>query len=121
MDEARSNGGTQAYKGHSQYMRGKKIKVNYIPEEKPEQSEATEQAATQEPVVPERQSCVIDGEVLEYDRSVSWEVFPGNIEVFVDTGAYFMAFKTFDKVLDADSQRQRVVKEIIDKIWDDFD
>ena len=52
---------------------------------------------------------------------MSWEVFPGNIEVFVDTGAYFMAFKTFDKVLDADSQRQRVVKEIIDKIWDDFD
>lgn len=101
MDEARTNGGTQAYKGHSTYMRGKKIKVNYIPEEKPEPEQAAN--TTAEPAIPERQSCVIDGEVLEYDRSVSWEVFPSNIEVFVDTSAYFMAYKTFERVLDGEA------------------
>lgn len=38
MSDARGNGGIQAYKGHSTYVRGRKIRID-IPQTQPEQPE----------------------------------------------------------------------------------
>ena len=83
MSRARS-GGIQAYEGHSQYVRGRKLRID-IPE--PEQAqpelELEESKETPKPERPE-QVIMVDGEALNYKTSIIWECFPSNIEVLID-------------------------------------
>lgn len=83
MSRARS-GGIQAYEGHSQYVRGRKLRID-IPE--PEQAqpelELEESKETPKPERPE-QVIMVDGEALNYKTSIIWECFPSNIEVLLD-------------------------------------
>lgn len=47
---------------------------------------------------------MIDGEALSYQNSITWECFPGNIEVFIDD-SLFIANKTFSHMLTAEYER----------------
>ena len=88
MSDARGRGGIQAYGGHSTYIRGKKIRID-VPQAEPEQPEL-ELADNTTPAAPERpkQVIVIDGEPLEYETSVTWEVFPSNVEILIDDSLF---------------------------------
>ena len=83
MSRARS-GGIQAYEGHSQYVRGRKLRID-IPEPEQVQPEL-ELEENEETAKPDRQEQVImvDGEALNYKTSIIWECFPSNIEVMID-------------------------------------
>lgn len=117
MSDARGAGGIQAYKGHSQYVRGKKIRIDVPQPEAQPELELNDDVTPAEPV---KQVCVIDGEPLQYERSIIWECFPSNIEILFDD-SYFQQEKTFARVLSGDVERERVVKEVVEKIWSDFD
>lgn len=107
LSDARGNGGIQAYKGHSQYVRGRKIRIDVpLPEiEQPElelkDEEEKETPATPEPTPLDKQVCIIDGEPLQYERSILWECFPGNIEILFHD-SYFQQTQTFSRVLSGD-------------------
>lgn len=116
MSDARRHG-IQAYKGHSKYVRGKKIKID-IPQPEPSQELdlTPEEPVRQEPAEgveggeeqpqaealntpspptpptptePNKQVVVIDGEALQFERSISWECMPQNLEVLLHD-SYFM-------------------------------
>jgi hypothetical protein len=55
-----------------------------------------------------------------YQSSVQWEVFPANVEVLIDD-SIFVANKTFSYKLTPAIERDRVFKQAIDKIWEQFD
>ena len=98
LADARQGGGIQAYKGHSRYMRARKIKVCFREKEdeaEPELSTETgEVAGDSKPT----QVIAIDGEDLTYYGSITWECFPGNVEVLVDIETYFLDSETFSKL-----------------------
>ena len=52
---------------------------------------------------------MIDGEALTYENSITWECFPGNLEVLVDD-SLFTANKTFSFRLTAEVEKQRIMK-----------
>ena len=102
MSDARRHG-IQAYKGHSKYVRGKKIKID-IPQPEPsqelelapEEPNRSEPAGEEEqtlntptvpetptPVEPNKQVVIIDGEALQFERSITWECMPQNLEVLL--------------------------------------
>lgn len=128
MSEART-GGTQAYAGHSQYVRGRKIRID-IPAPEPIQPElqlddgaaAATENGTATPQVPERpqQVIVIDGEALNYQTSIIWECFPANIEVLIDD-QIFKTNGTFSRQITKEDEKNRVYTEAVDKIWVQFD
>jgi len=130
MSEARSQGGIQAYGGHSQYVRGRKIRVD-VPATEPVPAEleldggetATDEngepAATKTPERPQ-QVIMIDGEALNYQNSVIWECFPANIEVLIDD-ALFKTNKTFPRSIAADDELNRLYTDAVDKVWFTFD
>ena len=121
INDARQGGGIQAYKGHSRYMRARKIKVNFRDkdqEAEPELSTETGQVAGESHA---KQVITVDGEDLQYESSVTWECFPGNVEVLVNTNAYFVDSGAFSKVIDEKTSDEMVINQIVDKIWDDFD
>lgn len=67
-----------------------------------------------------KQVIVIDGEPLQYSSSITYELLPGNIEVLFDDSQFFQR-GIFSKRLSAASEQDRVVREIVDKIWKEFD
>lgn len=127
LSDARAKGGIQAYKGHSQYVRGRKIRIEVpqVEEEatpNPELELNTEEGEGETPQKPEpvRQVCMVDGEAMDYQSSITWECFPGNIEVFIDD-SYFTANRTFERRMTPEYERERVIMQVVDKIWSDFD
>ena len=83
MSRARS-GGIQAYEGHSQYVRGRKLRIDIPEPEQPQpELELEESKETPKPERPE-QVIMVDGEALNYKTSIIWECFPSNIEVLID-------------------------------------
>ena len=96
MSAARDQDGIQAYKGHSQYMRGRKIRID-VPQPEIEQPELdlelkeneTEEGSTPAGSEMEKQMIIIDGEALDYKTSITWECFPGNIEIFLNQNFFY--------------------------------
>ena len=92
MSRARM-GGIQAYEGHSQYIRGRKVQID-VPEpaiEQPELELADENgAAAAEQQTSQRADRVImiDGEALNYRTTVIWECFPSNVEILIDDSIF---------------------------------
>lgn len=136
MSDARGRGGIQAYKGHSQYVRGRKIRID-IPKQDVTQEELEiadtpvengvagengEAAAAATPEAPAKRNQVvmIDGEALSYENSIVWECFPGNLEILV-SDSLFTANKTFSYRLTAEIERDRIYKQAVDSIWGQFD
>lgn len=120
MSEARSKGGIQAYKGHSTYMRGRKIKVLF--KDKSAEAEQELSLETGETTGAEvSQVVAVDGEELNYSGSISWECIPGNLEVIVNTKAYFIDSQTFKKGIDKESKEAAQIAAIVDKIWLTYD
>lgn len=136
MSQARGKGGIQAYQDHSTYKRARKIRID-IPqpnleqpelnlEQDPEPKQTPEgEGAAQEtptPAADERpkQVIVIDGEPLQYSSSISYELLPGNVEIIFDDSQFFQR-GVFTKRLSEASEQDRVVREVVDKIWKEFD
>lgn len=98
MSDARGQGGIQAYQGHSTYVRGRKIRIDVPQPEvaQPELELTPDDGAEGTPARAERpkQIIVIDGEALMYENSISWEIFPNNIEILLDD-SIFLTNKTF--------------------------
>ncbi len=46
---------------------------------------------------------------------------PGNIEVVVNTTAYFLDSKTFDRAQDESTEQAKVISKIVDRIWIEWD
>ena len=63
---------------------------------------------------------VIDGEPLAYERSITWECFPGNIEILVDD-SMFVSNRTFTRRITPEIEKDRVIRQAVDKIWVDYD
>ena len=112
FSDAGGGAGIQAYRGHSQYVRGKKIRIE-VPQQEPEQAQPEleftdgDEAATT-PSEPVKQVCMIDGEPLSYERSITWECFPGNLEILFDD-SYFTQNQTFSRKLTAEVERDRSI------------
>ena len=149
MSDARRQG-IQAYKGHSKYVRGRKIKVD-IPQAEPSQeleltpeeparemqgegegegegeapvegegAEAALNKPTPPAPEPDRQVVVIDGEALQFERSITWECMPQNLEVLVHD-SYFAETQSFARRLTPEVQRELLLKDAVEKIWGEFD
>lgn len=108
MADARSGGGVQAYKKHSTYMRGRKIKVHFKDneDEEPELSMETGEVKGRSGPV---QVVSVDGEDLSYYGQISWECLPTNVEVMVNTVAYFLDSKTFGRSMDNSTKEGRII------------
>jgi len=63
---------------------------------------------------------VVDGDALEYETSVTWEVFPSNVEILIDD-SLFLDNRTFSYRVTAETERDRALKNCIEKIWDKYD
>ncbi len=96
-------------------MRGRKIRIDM-----PQPDTNAELEISETPEAKPTQVIVIDGEALQYESSVQWECFPGNVEVLINDDM-FVANKTFSFKLTAAYERERVFKQAIDKIWLQFD
>ena len=149
FSDAGGRGGIQAYKGHSQYVRGRTIRIEVpektpsaeldlapeqdSPEAAPQEGEAGATATPAEaatatetatpaatPAAPAQQVVVIDGEPLHYEKAVQWDCMPGNIEVLIDD-CYFTAGGTFEHRITAEVEKDRIIAEIVNKIWVNFD
>ena len=121
MSDARGRGGIQAYGAHSTYIRGKKIRID-VPQAEPEQPELDLDTQNGTPAAPERtkQVIIIDGEPLEYETAVTWEVFPSNIEILIDD-SLFLDSQTFSYKVTAESEKKRALKNVVDKLWAKYD
>ena len=111
-------GGIQAYQGHSSYMRGKKIKVLF---REKVGVELTEEQKEEGGEGYGEQAIGVDGMDLTYRKSVTWEIFPSNIEVMLDTESYFLDNGAFPESVNADTMAKRTIAEIVDRIWADYD
>lgn len=124
MSDARGQGGIQAYQGHSTYVRGRKIRIDVPQPEvaQPELELTPDDAAegTAGGVERPKQIIVIDGEALMYESSITWEVFPNNIEILLDD-AIFLTNRTFSYRITAESEKERILRLAVDKIWEEFD
>ena len=127
-------------------MRGKKIKVD-IPQPEPSQEldltpdeparemqgegegeaagegegvEATLNKPTPPAPEPNTQVVVIDGEALQFERSITWECMPQNIEVLVHD-SLFAENQSFARRLTPEVQRELLLKDAVEKIWGEFD
>jgi len=89
-------------------MRGRKIRID-VPQSQPEQPEldleVTEGAAAENGDVEspsgadkQQQVIIVDGEPLNYEASITWECFPGNIEILIDD-SIFVQNETFSRKL----------------------
>ena len=58
---------------------------------------------------------------MTYYNSVTWECRPGEIEVLVNTTAYFIDSKTYRKSLDAATEEERRILKVVDQIWRQYD
>lgn len=121
MSDARANGGIQAYKGHSTYVRGRKIRIDVPqpPEETPDLDLELDSEEAKAPELP-KQVIVIDGEALSYQKSILWECFPGNIEVLIDD-TFFKDNEFFDRVLDETYEKERIYSQAVDALWEKYD
>lgn len=134
MNDART-GGIQAYKKHSIYMRGRKIKCTFIEPEveaQPMPADAEEQKEPKdpqeetkeppaEPEVPDK-TVGIDDADLPYKKSVTWQCFPQNIEIMLDTNWYFVENGAFPETYDRDEEEEKfLVDQIVDDIWEKYD
>ena len=72
------------------------------------------------PVEPNKTVVVIDGDVLEFERSITWECMPQNIEVFLHD-SYFAELETFSRRVTPEVQRELLLKDAVEKIWGEFD
>lgn len=84
MGEAKQGQGSQAYKGTSVYMRGRKIKVSF-----------KSRAGDKEGTVYGQQLAELEGEDMKYDKFIVFECIPQNYEMMVDTDYYFKEFNSF--------------------------
>lgn len=128
MSSAKQGGGIQAYQGHSKYVRGRKIRIDVPQQDVTQQdleitdnAEPTENGETPAAEQPRNQQVIlIDGEALSYEKSIIWECFPENIEVLIDD-SIFTHNKTFSYRMTAEIEKDRIYKDAIEKIWDQFD
>ena len=120
LDDARSKGGVQAYKGHSTYMRGRKIKIHF---QDPNSQDKELELSTETGEVGGAGTNLVsaDGEELSYQGSITWECMPGAVDIIVDTSGYFLDAKTFERALDDSTKESRIINQIVDKIWREFD
>ena len=81
--------------------------------------ELTEGETPAAPVRP-KQVIVIDGEALQYETSISWEVFPANLELLLDD-KIFEQNATFSCRLTPEVEQSRAVDNAIERIWQKFD
>lgn len=63
---------------------------------------------------------MIDGEALNYSRSIIWECFPSNIEVLLDD-SLFQQNGMFERQISPEIEQDRVYRDVVDKIWKQFD
>lgn len=63
---------------------------------------------------------MIDGEALQYETSISWEVFPANLELLLDD-KIFEQNATFSCRLTPEVEQSRAVDNAIERIWQKFD
>lgn len=63
---------------------------------------------------------MIDGEALNYRRSIIWECFPSNIEVLLDD-SLFQQNGMFERQISPEIEKDRVYRDAVDKIWKQFD
>ena len=86
VNDAKANGGIQAYKKHSTYMRGRKIKATFIDPEAPEPEPSEkptpqggegeeETKETPQDNVPDKFVGVDDSDLI-YKRSITWTSCP---------------------------------------------
>jgi len=154
MNDAKVGGGIQAYKKHSIYMRGRKIKCTYVeqeteqdteqktpqpePAEEPKEETPQENGQTaggeeetketkdtketpKEPEIAEKYVGVDDCD-LAYKKSVTWQCFPQNIELMLDTDNYFMEFNSFPELYTRDDEHEKyIVDQIVDDMWQKYD
>ena len=133
ISDSRGGGGIQVYKGHSQYVRGRKIRIDVpqpegeqpnlelAPEDAPQENGEGEEVKT--PATTEtgnEQIIVIDGEVLSYSNSVQWECFPSNIEVLIDED-YFAENSVFVRKITEQVEKDRIYRLTVEKIWKKYD
>ena len=62
----------------------------------------------------------MDGEALMYESSVTWEIFPHNIELLIDD-SIFINTQTFTHQIDPAKEGQRAFDELIDLLWSKYD
>ncbi len=51
-----------------------------------------------------------------YEKSISWECFPGNVEVLIDDSV-FVSNGTFTRRIAAENEKLRIYTQAVDKIW----
>ena len=105
-------------------MRARKIKVQFRSKEEeaePELSTETGEVSGAPAQNTPTQLIAIDGEDLSYYGSITWECYPGNIEVIVNPQKYFMDSTFFYRAITEASREDKIVEQIVDKIWLDFD
>ena len=103
-------------------MRGRKIKVHF--KDKDEEAEpelSTETGEVQGAGSGPAQVVAVDGTDLNYYGSITWECIPSNIEVIVNTTSYFLDSNAFEKAIDNQTKESRIINQIVDQIWLDFD
>lgn len=128
MSEAKAGQGVQAYKDHSKYMRGRKVRIDLPDAPTPEapelelapDNETPGEGETPAPKETPKQVIMIDGEPLTYEKTVIWECFPQNVEILIDD-ALFVSNKTFSRRLTPEVEQNRIYTEAVNKIWKEFD
>ena len=127
INDAKVGGGIQAYKKHSIYMRGRKIKATFISPETetvPAETPGGEEESKETPIGDEGDKIVgVDNNDLMYSKSVTWQSFPGNIEVLFNTEMYFLDYNTFPEVNEGDPEAKHndIVEKILEEIWEKYD
>lgn len=81
INDAKKYGGYQVYRNQSAYMRGKEIKINFC---------GRRGSKTRRP-----QQCIIDGEIITYERSLSWKTLHLQLEILVNVDKNFRRFESF--------------------------
>ena len=69
---------------------------------------------------PNKQVVMIDGDALQFERSITWECMPQNIEVFLHD-SYFAEAESFPRRITPEVQRELLLKDAVEKIWSEFD
>lgn len=124
VTDAKCNGGIQAYKDHSVYMRGRKIKATFFDPnaETPQPDPEAEGEETKRAPEEGDKYVGVDDNDLCYKRSVTWQSIPQNIEIMFDADSYFMEHTFFPEAIDRDEARERfIVDQIVDEMWEKYD
>jgi hypothetical protein len=114
-------------------MRGRKIKARFQDPTEEVEAEAEPELSTEtgeisggsstpagEAKAPE-QYISIDGDDLQYRSSITWECFPGNIEVLVNTERYFLSKHSSFTMVGSEWSLIDAINKAVEKIWSLYD